>query len=503
MRIIPLSSPGSAHLAHLEWSKSDGLRRLILTAYHNGARSLVVLENANSIQWSKEFDSYFGDITGQLEREVPEMLLFVRGSVENETDLVEAVSSGNVVGYGILRPRPLGSVVEGFVVPTRTSDVHYITCEAEISFNVPLTGQAVQVSLKGVPFMQQDGIVSRCADASLWIATSLIAGGHPEWTDCLVVTRNLVEGALQNFPSVQGRRVPSGGLGLYEMMLVLDHQGYDPILYRFDSEEEKAKSDYTVYRWIESGIPVILCLELENDLHTVVVCGHTFDPDAWWPGARMEYFPKLAAEDSWLCSSLWATQYLVLDDNYGPLLAMTRGSLRNRTFAAIVPLPTEAKIHLAAEDAEALVAGVIFATKGSLVAVADAENTEWLDWLKGGATRLKERFVLRTLLAQGRDVLQVFRETGYPTPLATAAENLALPELVWLVEISLPAIYGDKLKVGEVILDPKVASKFHRTGTESFLWVNLAGQYWVPSMPAPLYAKLEEPVGLFERWLGR
>lgn len=503
MKFIPIPTLASAHLLHMQWGESESLRRLLQLAYRNGARTVVAQAGPISDEWAQENKALFSDIAEYLDGD-PSLLLFLRGEVVDGEGIAKAVEDRGVLGYAILRPGPLRSVVEGFITPNQSSDVHFITCQADRSFDIAGDGQPITISLKGLPFMQQDGIVSRCADASLWIATSLVAGAHPDWHDCSVVTHDLVHDALQFAPAVASRRLPSGGLGFDEMMLVLERNGYDPIPYVFRTEEERNKSDQLVYRWVESGIPVILSLALEDAAHTVVVCGHTFDPDAWWPGARTDYFPKLAAEEHWLSSSLWAVQYLLLDDNYGAALAMTRGSLRTRTLAAIVPLPKSAKVYLHAEDAETLVAGLIFALRGSLN-IPGKKQPQWLDWLVSAAMgKPRHRFVLRTFLARGSDVVDHLQKAGYPKKLADFSKNLSLPDTVWVSEISLPAIYGDTLKVGEVILDPKVPNGFHRKGTESMLWVNLVGQVWVPSSNTTFtYAGFSDPVPLFDRWLGK
>lgn len=503
MNVIPLDSLASAHLTHLNWSDSESLRRLIQLAYRNGARAVVALDAPECPQWSQESNAMFGDIADLLGA-TPPLLLFVKGDVKGESDIRKAGTKGDVVGYAILRPSPLGSVVEGFIVPSSTSDIHYITCQSEITIDVPGTNEPLQLSLKGLPFMQQDGVVSRCADASIWIATSLVAGAHPEWHDCSIITRRLVAEALQYSPEIHSRRLPSGGLGFHELMLVLERQGYDPILYSFVSEEDKKKSDHIVYRWVESGIPVILGLELEHGLHTVVVCGHTFDPDAWWPGARTDYFPRLASEDRWLSSSLWAVQYLVLDDNFGPALAMTRGSLRTRSYGAIVPVPKDAKVYLLPEEAETVAANLIFVfgSAGGLAPPPAGEAQPWLDWLFRATTLPTERFVIRTLLARGTDVQEHLQAVGYPASVAKAAKSANFPDSVWLCEVSLPEIYGDKLKVGELVLDARLPAGMHKQGFESLRWMNLVGQVLTPGTTAQ-YAGFTHPVGLFDTWLGK
>lgn len=483
-------------MAHDTWGQGDSLRRLIQLAFRNECRYVATLEDARSVQWAEESSILYGDIAHQLQDDKVQLLLFLKSQVKDETELRNAIASGRVVGYAILRPRPLGSVVEAFIAPPASSDIHYITCQSRATFALPNVSEKLEVSLVGLPFMQQDGAVSRCADASLWMASSLVSKAHPEWTDCKVLTHDVVADALQYFPAIGSRRMPSGGLNTMEMMLAFERSGYNPVPYDFDTDAKKAKSDHTVYRWIESGIPVILCLQLEKDQHTVVVCGHTFDPDAWWPGARTDYFPSLASEDRWLSSSLWATQYLVLDDNYGPMLAMTRGSLRTRSYKAIVPVPKSAKIHLTPEDAETIAALFLFrAARFATVPVGAA--APWLELLEKAVQQPDKRFVLRTLLVKSADFLEAVG-ASYSTAVREISEGLQVPDFLWLVEVSLPEIYGDKLKLGEIVLNPMIPWNLFQK-LQPYLWVNLAGQVWIPGMPEAKYVGMPEPVPLLQR----
>lgn len=506
MKFAQIASEADAYSAAAEWTSAPPFERLIQMAFRAGCRTAVELDDVQQCsEWQEEFDTLFGDIAHRLQGE-PVFVLFPRGKANNETDVRNALSKPRgVVGYAILRPSPLDSVVEAVVVAGPGSGTHFITCQSEHTLQLP-GDEPRKINIRGLPFMQQDRMVTSCAHASLWIATRLVTGAHPEWPDCGVVTCKSAAEALQyqHTPLRFGRKLPTMGLFHDEIMLILEREGYDPVSYRFLTESEKNKADHTVYRWVESGIPVILLLDLERAGHSVVICGHTFDQDAWWPGARRDYFPSLASDDLWYSSSLWAAQYLAIDDNYGPALAMSRGSLRNRSSVAIVPLPRTAKIYLLPEDAEGVAAAILFSEgiDDGLKALLQQGPNVWVERLRLALREQRDMLVLRTFLVPSNDVVRRLQGTSsYSAETKRLVKRLALPDKVWLSEISIPSIYGDKLKLGEALLDPHVPSMFMRTGLEPLLWLHLPGLVWSPSQlgPGALAVGREDPAPLMPR----
>ncbi len=454
-----------------------------------------MVSDHSSEEWAQEYGALYQNVAVTMSP-TTRLAMFVKGNCTTVSEMKEAAAAGAILGYAILRPSPLNSVAESMIDLDTVAEGHHLTSSSSIE----VTAEGVTVAVSGLPFMQQDALASRCAHASLWIATSLVKSAFPKWTGCEVIDYNKVSAALSSWPPFS-RRVPSGGLSAPEIMLALERSGYDPISYSFDTEAEKAKSDHTVYRWVESGVPVILLLSLESERHSVVVAGHTFDSEAWWPGARIDYFPSLAGADRWYSSSLWAPQYLVLDDNYGPGLAMTRGSLRTRSYAAIVPLPKSSQIYLPPEDAEVVAANMLLAVGPPAMAEAMKKGTN--SWMKAMADSVqpqaKVRFVLRTFLTTARQFMDsIDGLAGYTDETRAQLKTLTLPDYVWLLEISVPSIYGDKIKLGEVLLDPRMPRRM-MAGTEGFLWMHLPGAYWHPAIGALAYPGVETPSPLLPR----
>jgi len=408
-----------------------------------------------------------------------------------------------VNAYAVIRPWPLASVAEGAIAVKPSSEEHYLTCQATHTLKLTASGDP-KIDIRGLPVMDQDGVASSCAHASLWVASRLVAATFPDCPAAQVLTYKDIDAAVRSQPAMLGRRLPTAGLNLQEMLMALESNGYAPISYVFETADQVNRADQIVYRYIESGLPVILLLKLEDGGHSVVAAGHTFDKDAWWPGARRDHFPSLAAEDQWLSSALWTPEYILVDDNYGPALTMTRGGLRNRAFGSIVPLPREARIFVTAEDAESLVAGTLFGDVFATVldAVHAVSPGPWIPWLLQALRHRSEQLVLRTFLRESEKLRHhVLSSTEYASQTKDAIRSLQMPERIWLVEISVPSLFGEKLKLGEVAVNPHIPRPVLRQPTDALVWLHVTGMVWAPPGPTvdPVATETETPTTLLLR----
>jgi hypothetical protein len=176
---------------------------------------------------------------------------------------------------------------------------------------------------------------------------------------------------------------------------------------------------------------------------------------------------------------------------------MTRGSLRTRAYKAIVPVPKSAKIHLTPEDAETVAALFLFASEQFLGNVPSGTESPWLASLVQATRDRTKRFVLRTHLVKG-ERLQAHLTSDYGGVLDELAADLEVPDFVWLIEVSLPEVYGDKLKLGEIAIDPSVPTNLFRK-LQAYVWINLVGHAWRTGMAEPKYFGIKEPIPLLGR----
>jgi hypothetical protein len=261
--------------------------------------------------------------------------------------------------------------------------------------------------------------------------------------------------------------------------------------------------EQVVYRYVESGIPVILVIETAEGRHSVVVVGHTFDPHTWWPDAETNYFPFLSEDKPWLSAVLWSPQFVILDDNFGPYLNMSREALRSCALGAVVPLPTCANVFLTPEDAETIAAYALYHEPIIRAFIGESNTSDWKEHIY--ARQRDKNLVLRTLLLHKDDLLKDLPSSIYSGEVLQELNAKGLPDWVWLIEVSTPDMYGAQLKLGELILDPRVPVELAReTGVEPVLALHLPGflvlaphqrraepRYPEGDGPRPVYARFD------------
>lgn len=183
--------------------------------------------------------------------------------LEELTNLTESQIL-SYLGFLVIRPlakRRLGrSYLSPSLLPQREVDEPSgivrsprITCTARHRIN--LAGN--RLPLNAVPWIQQDGSVSRCASAALWIVNSHMAERFPEDFKSRT-TAEITEHAAQ-YGLAAGRTMPSDGLTVEQMSLAMRTMGYEPILKLPQNAEEAAR--FARY-YTESGIPVIAIVTL-------------------------------------------------------------------------------------------------------------------------------------------------------------------------------------------------------------------------------------------------
>jgi hypothetical protein len=464
-------------LLYLDLGESRSVRRMLALARRAGAETVVLTEGVArdaSSEWCNEWDVFYGPIGLGLAATCSR-LDFVRGQVRTKSELETLLANclAAHVGFALLRPPPLNSVVLGVVPPAPGNAVQYIGCCCRYPARLGDIGVATDHHIAACPTMEQDGTVSVCAHASLWIATDILSKRFP---DCQPVTSGFACEAIRRVDPTY-RAVPSPGLAIYQLWAALDAAGYTVMFYDVEGFKEGAEEslapDHLVYRYVESGIPAIAVLDLEIGAHTIAIVGHTFDPDAWWAGARAGYYPSLYRGKQWIPSALWTPQYIVQDDNYGPYLDMSRGSLRNRSTAVIVPVPASVKMMMPPEEAETTAAAVLYAPDVMLAYMHPDNKSEWTAHIY--ARHDDGRFVLRTLLLSKGEMTSHIQATNYAEETRGALLALQVPDWLWMVEVSAANMFGEMLKLGEVLLDPRVPTALRFQGMNPLLALHLPG----------------------------
>jgi hypothetical protein len=387
-----------------------------------------------------------------------------------------------VVGRTVLRPPDYG-VCARFCIPRERERVNLAGFEYKIV---------------GVPFMQQDVRVARCAEVALWtvVRTASALFDAPR----RLSIAEIAEAASQ--PAVFGRSVPSPGLSVGQMHIALGHLGLDSINLNLEGLSGCEVAEQLV-PYLDSQIPVILYVKPDGGGgkgrnqkgerhigHALTAVGYIDS------GSHGRSQPDNAPYRSY---SAGVSALIVHDDQSGPYrllklfdtpgmpaqlchMDVTRDTdgkqhpLNERILSAIVPIP--GRVYNDASDAWVKVEGVL----EEIYRLAEKVTKSGLD---ACIIPTRECITLRTFLAQSNDwkrFVQASPEFGNrPKALYRV---LPLPRFVWLTEISegnLTERNGADVNVlGEILTDPASSPE-----TTEFLTIRLGRHFSVSDPYSP------------------
>ena len=361
------------------------------------------------------------------------------------------------LGFTVIRPLPgfrLGrSLLSSRLMPDLPSgELEFITCKARCRAN--LAGN--ELKFDGVPWMEQDTLVSACASAALWVASSYLASKFapefreyytPEITD--LATRYVV---------TTGRAMPSIGLTVEQMMYAIREMGYEPV------PHDPASSFHAhniVYRYVESEIPVIVAVQFPSKGgHVLTAVGHTYVPTASPIIEKFEWLGGVVLRFS--RSSSFASSFIVQDDAGGPF---RRLELLNWNEAARANLISKRDVKELSHVFSCVVVldrgsssqevGFLQALIGLLPpeVTLDGEAAELralftlASWYETLEVNPPELFVLRTYLQRSNELKERF--TRHVVPLADLRREFRrhlMSKWVWVTEV---AELGDFLSNGQ------------------------------------------------------
>ncbi len=292
-------------------SPEKRLFHLMLAA---GCKTVVVEKEYIDMDYRSCYSRLYNLSHHDLPRRCVRLHFFSTALMPNALFKLSAEHSEKYLGFVVLRPvsafRLGRCILSNTLVKTIVPDGYeeYITCRAEHHAN--LAGN--EIRFIGVPWMQQDTLVSACASAAIWVtcfhmsqlfAPEFRLHSTPEITD--LATRYDV-GA--------GRPMPSPGLTTAQMMYALREMGYEPLLYsRATKTNTAADARRNLYYYIESAIPVILSLYFVNrGGHAVTAIGHTLTDSLVGAPLDPTQTPQFRR------SSDFVPSFIVQDDATGP-----------------------------------------------------------------------------------------------------------------------------------------------------------------------------------------
>lgn len=222
-----------------------------------------IVEEYIENEWRDSFDLYYSktnyrDCTNFVKR-----IHFIKDEI---TDIKE-VTKENYIGYINIRPIPEGQISRiRFKLTSLAFDQYSDEQIYFLSIKTTVNLPHIAISYDSFPIYSQDGMVSICAHADLLMISKYM---YKKYNFNNYKLKDIIENNI--IANDNGRKVPSEGLNLLQILAILKANNYNPISTRF------VKGYYNnIYifnyldSFLESGLPVILAF----DSHVVLVIGH-------------------------------------------------------------------------------------------------------------------------------------------------------------------------------------------------------------------------------------
>ncbi len=478
-RVVGCEAPYSFYFSLIEpfWkstsSDSAPLHRLTTLARKQGARALLIEDASELPSVAQEIATLDERMGGGGTAEA--MLLSFLNEMPEKED-IQTVGDACLIGQCALinyRPRDAVEFQTTFVyeaffaTPSLDSGTrllnNFINCEAV--FEVAVHGR--KFCIKGLYYAQQNGITSVCAHACIRMATRTLHPSQPspsteeinrlvgdpppadgmlvEQISSALATITQREVALVDCTSIEPSEyvsVLTAAADSGDIALLVFETGAPPR--DGDGEDRADEPDGSA----NDDAPA----EISPTNHVVVVYGYTRNSDEWHPQAIPEYTGEPSARH---CpSSAWVDHFVIHDDNFGPYLALSSRALeadptlRAEKILIVRRLPTTLEAHVA-EAASAIIMG-----QATQMFVDDAHDNKWLNYL----LRYRKPLVTRpVLLTREEYCAHIGATVGHDgSHLNGSIQSLgeALPEVMWMVELTLPDLFtGNHSKLGEILLE--------------------------------------------------
>lgn len=424
-----------------------------------------------------------------------------QGLINLPTQLIKSY-----LGFTVIRPLPAfrfgRTILSPKLIETNSSvEEKYVTCVAPYHAN--LAGN--EIDFLGVPWLQQDTLVSACASAALWVGNVHMAHKFPNEYS-IYHTCDITDLATRQAMST-GRAMPSMGLTNEQMMLALQDMGYDPLPYQ---PLDQIEAHNIAYRYVESGLPVITGFFYLTNVggriipngHAVTIVGHTFDMQRD-PIIEKLKIHGMARPLRFCRTANFAAGFLVQDDAGGPFrrlelldwdFAIANGyiedaiasQLRNR-YACLVLLDGGSPTQEVAALGNYIVPLPQGVTLDGYAAEERAIELTGL-WYQMTGHKPPAVIVARTFLKPSnviKDSLNI--NFGTPRGLSREVRRHLMSKWVWITEIAdLKELRSSHSILGGVIQD----SASHPTSTDYFDCI----AFYMPG-----FVLLQRPDGSFIR----
>jgi len=399
------------------------------------------------------------------------------------------------LGFIIISPLDVGNIGRTVLRPP-TLDVnrYYYLCAS--SFKTHIFGKELTVA--GMPFIQQDTMVMRCAQASIWMALQFMK----EEYDLRAPSPSEITINATKYINLYGRTAPSEGLVAQQLLNALSSMGYSPLFYvkKYMEKEHKWEPMKIIYRYIESQIPVIAVLSN----HVITIVGHVFKPTV--------KIPEVIKNANIVTSDLWTSAFIIHDDANGPYRLLPSPTENLASFeqeglgdllpsrdskcktvkdinSIIIPLPP--KVYLPAQYLD-IVEEIVKKPNiiNAIQIEADKGNQDALEYKSSLDPQTTNPLVLRSyLIISEKYKSRLDTLVGMSQILREQYKKMKMPRFIWITEITTASRLSEadeekRTIFGEVILDA-TATRFG----PAWLSIHVPGWLFLRNPNAPLDAR--------------
>lgn len=192
----------------------------------------------------------------------------LKQAVDSGLDKAAQALQEDYLGFTVVRPLGAAPIGRTILRPYK-GDSQRIYGPAETEHRVHICG--LGLSVRGLPFQQQDVAVGACATTALWstLSRSVRADGGRAPTPLAVTA------AATKF-AVTGRGLPAAdGLDLNQMLAAVRAFGYSPLVTSPLKEDTGAAFLAAITTYLRSGIPVILRIfDGSSEGHALTLSGY-------------------------------------------------------------------------------------------------------------------------------------------------------------------------------------------------------------------------------------
>lgn len=312
------------------------------------------------------------------------------------------------LGFVVLRPlkRIIGRNVISTDALNKKGDTFRI-----MRVKIPSSCLGIKHFAVGFPHSSQDGEMMTCAETTIWGIMEYFGNKYPEYSPVLgsAIHQSLASMSVE-------RQLPSSGLTFNQISCALKKEGFGPIIYYNETFLQECLACY-----IESGIPVAICLKNDKICHAVIGIGHN--------KLDLNNISKAPKETIGLTNiyvwNRFVNDFIINDDNWYPYLS--------------IPFYNPAKKYIDAgfnrwENAKITMICVPLNSKIYL----DAYKAMWLSKeLAVEMLKVRNESVIRTFIASSRSYKQyLMLNAGLHDSLKEVLWGYDMPKFIWITEIS-------------------------------------------------------------------